>query len=213
MANKYFIGEIGFKTKKACEEYVRQIVNQAGICIINSSHEKFNFFINLLKNHSECAEKIGVGINNFYIIRNRFGNGLEMGIKRIDGSEIDFSWRHCCEFKPRPPDFNLTNAMRAAISGAVIEFKLHSESVCQICKTKEEPFDVDHEDPSFKTLKNNFLEETKLEKPTVFDDCPIYHRAIFRDEDEEFMNEWIQYHNQHCKLQILCKDCHRKKRD
>ena len=29
---KYFIGEIGFKTKKDCESYTRLIINELGSC-------------------------------------------------------------------------------------------------------------------------------------------------------------------------------------
>jgi hypothetical protein len=44
-------------------------------------------------------------------------------IKRLDGTEIDFSWIYCCQFKERTPTFNLISSMKTAISDAIIKYK------------------------------------------------------------------------------------------
>lgn len=67
MKKKYFIGEKGFTTKKECENYTRKIINNLGCCKIEKSHSDFNFFYDLIKNHPESDEKIGSGIDYFFI--------------------------------------------------------------------------------------------------------------------------------------------------
>ena len=45
----------------------------------------------------------------------------------------------------------------------------------------------------------------------VFDDNPKYNLAMFKEEDVDFKTEWLNYHNKHCNLQILRKDCNLQK--
>ena len=41
--NKYNIGNIVFKTKKACEEYTRTKIKKLGCCIIDKNHSDYTF--------------------------------------------------------------------------------------------------------------------------------------------------------------------------
>jgi hypothetical protein len=209
---KYYIGDIGFKTKKECENYTRNIINNLGCCVIDKNHDKYTFFINLLNNHPNVIEKKGLGIEYFYIEPNPLiKKYYQTKIKRIDGSHIDFSWVSCSKFqKNKTNEQNLVNAMRNSISFHIINFKQKNRLNCMFCDIENELYEnyhVDHNYPSFNTLKNNFLSLTKKQIPTSFDDCPIYNTAIFKSEDEDFKNEWIEYHNNNCNLQILCRNC------
>ena len=67
MKPKYYIGELEFKTKKECEDYTRNIINNLGCCIINKDHTHFSFFDKLIQNHPKCDDKKGIGIDYFYI--------------------------------------------------------------------------------------------------------------------------------------------------
>ena len=167
MKQKYYIGELEFKTKKECENYTRNIINNLGCCIINKDHTIFSFFNNLIQNHPECDDKIGVGIDYFYIQPNPLVKKYyQTMIKRLDGSEIDFSWVYCCQFKERNTSDDLLRAMREAIKYDTIKYKQkQSKLVCNFCKTENELYEnyhVDHHNPSFQTLKDNFLKLTNL---------------------------------------------------
>ena len=70
---------------------------------------------------------------------------------------------------------------------------------------------MDHHNPSFKTIKNNFLQETTKSIPSSFDDCKIFKISIFKDEDKDFKNDWVDYHKKNCNFQILCRDCNLRK--
>jgi hypothetical protein len=215
----YYIGNLEFRTKKECQEYTRNIINNLGCCIINKEHKQFIFFNNLIKNHPDYDNKIGVGINYFYIQPNPLNKKTyQIMIKRLDDSEIDFSWLYCCQFKERTNTDDLIRSMRTAIKDDIIKYKQkHIKLICNFCKTDNqvyENYQVDHHNPSFQILKDNFLQLTKNRIPSSFTDCKIYKLTIFKDEDVEFKNEWVDYHNNNCNLQILCRDCNlRKKKD
>ena len=217
MKQQYYIGDLEFKTKKECENYTRNIINNLGCCIINKDHTQFNFFVNLIKNHSDCYAKKGVGIDYFYIQPNPLiKKYYQTMIKRLDGSETDFSWVYCCQFKERTTTDDLLKSMRAAIKDDIIKYKQkHSKLICNFCKTENELYEnyhVDHHNPSFQTLKDNFLQLTKNQIPSSFGDCKTYKLTIFKIEDENFKNDWIDYHNKNCNFQILCRDCNLRKK-
>ena len=136
-------------------------------------------------------------------------------IKRVDGSEIDFSWVYCCQFRERTSKDNLIRSMRMAIKGDIIDFKQKQKKlICNFCKSVNElneDYHVDHDNPSFQTIKDNFLQETTKPIPTSFDDCKIFKISIFKDEDKVFKDDWIDYHKKNSNFQILCRGCNLKK--
>lgn len=215
MNQKYYIGELEFKTKKECYNYTRNIINNLGCCNINKDHIYFCFFLNLIQNHPEYDDKKGIGIDYFYIQSNLLNKKYyQTMIKRLDGSEIDFSWVYCCQFKERTMSDDLTRAMREAIKYDTIKYKKKQDKlICNFCKTENELYEnyhVDHHNPSFQILKDNFLQLTKYQIPDSFGDCN--YLTIFLDKDEKFKNDWNDYHNKNCKFQILCRDCNLRKK-
>jgi hypothetical protein len=215
MKKTYYIGELKFNTKEQCKNYTRNIINNLGCCVINKHHTHFRFFENLLQNHPDCNDKKGIGIDYFYIRHNSLNKKCyHTMIKRSDGSEIDFSWNHCCDFKERTQNEYLVKSMRNAIKDYAINYKQQQGNlICNFCKTENELFadyHVDHHNPSFKILKDTFLQLTKKQIPTVFGECEK-NLTIFKDEDEDFKNDWVDYHNVNCNFQILCKYCNLRK--
>ena len=67
MKQKYNIGELEFKTKKECENYTRNIIENLGCCLINKDHIQYNFFNNLIENHPDYYERDFDSIDYFYI--------------------------------------------------------------------------------------------------------------------------------------------------
>lgn len=217
MKQKYTIGELEFKTKKDCENYTRNKIHELGCCEIKKDNSNFNFFNNLLKNHSEYENKKGCGIEYFYIEPNPLNKKYyQTMIKRTDGSKTDFSWVYCCQFKPRTVNEDLIRAMRNAIKDDVIKYKQsQNKLICNYCKSETELYEdyhVDHDNPSFQVLKDNYLLTTTKQKPTSFGECEIYKLTIFKDEDNDFEIDWINYHKLNCNFQILCRTCNLKKK-
>jgi len=102
-----------------------------------------------------------------------------------------------------------------AIKGDIIDFKQKQKKlICNFCKSVNElneDYHVDHDNPSFQTIKDNFLQETTKPIPTSFDDCKIFKISIFKDEDKVFKDDWIDYHKKNSNFQILCRGCNLKK--
>jgi hypothetical protein len=89
MHSKYFIGELGFKTKKDCLSYTRNIINDLGCGKINKDHIQYDFLENLLKNHDHYEEKKGEGIDYFFIIPDPLDKRyFQTWIKRINDTEV-----------------------------------------------------------------------------------------------------------------------------
>lgn len=137
-----------------------------------------------------------------------------MIVKRLDDSEIDFSWVLCCSFKERTYNDNLTRAMRTAIIFDVIDYKKCSLLKCNICQIEDQEYSnyhVDHDVVQFKTLMNNFLKITELILPSTFDSCER-NLTCFKNEDITFKTEWVTYHTNHRKYQLLCRNCNLTKK-
>ena len=136
-------------------------------------------------------------------------------IKRLDKSIIDFSWVYCCKFKVRSTMADLTSAIRDAIKEETITYKKNQIKLeCNICKSDNELYNnyqVDHNFPPFRTIKDNFLKLTLSRIPETFSSCNKYYTTTFNDNDVDFKNEWIENHNKKCSFQILCRSCNLKK--
>ena len=136
-------------------------------------------------------------------------------IKRIDESIIDFSWVYCCQFKIRPSTTDLYTAMRQAIAPDMIKFKKEQfELQCSLCQVSDldySDYHVDHNEPPFRTIRDNFISLPGSLIPLNFGSCPQTYASVFRDDDIDFKNNWIKFHNDSCTLQILCRECNLKK--
>ncbi len=205
---KYNIGDLKFTSKNATIKYVRQKLNDLGCCEIDGNHVEFMFLMNLIKNHPNSGEKIGCGVSKFIISMNKLNKRAKhLDIQRIDGSIIDISWKISAGSKP--PN-SLLQAMRYAIKDQMLEYKNKADPECVICQSLEN-LQVDHKNPSFKTISNSYIMLKNNITPTTFGDDKHTHQHIFKVVDYEFENEWQQYHKQNATYQILCKTCNIKK--
>lgn len=208
---KYFIGDIGFGTQKAAEDYTRDIIASIGCQKIQTDHKHFKFFVDLIRNHSEMDEKIGCGIKYFQISKNKLNpKYYHTDLIRVDGTTIDFSWKSCAKSKKSDCVENLKSAMREYITDDIWKFKKEANLICCLCNVVNVEFHVDHNNPSFFELYNSFMEVNELQTPTLFDDNQFY-QAKFRNNDSYFAQSWLKYHRKYAKLQILCAKCNLRK--
>jgi hypothetical protein len=210
---EYRIGQLTFKTKKACEEYVRGILSELGCIRVGPGHSKWAFLNNVLNNHPEKEFKIGTGVDYFWIKKNEVGNGYATMIRRMDGSVADFSWRYCCEFKKRSVTENVTRAMRNAVTEDIVNFKkgFGYNFTCALCKkqgTDSHDFHADHVHP-FCHIKTEFLSNEPVH-PTKFADT-LVGATCFHADDAEFEERWVRFHKNKARLQILCANCNLSK--
>jgi len=214
----YKIGELEFKTKKESYEYTKNIIYSIeNNKIIDEDNKHYIFFNDLLKNHYIYDDIKGCGIKHFQIIPNHLVKKFKaIKLIRLDDTEIIFSWNKCCQFKENCDIINLKKTMRYAIHDKIIKFKQNNKKKCQICNIDNleyYKYHVDHID-NFKKIYNDFLKINKNKIPTNFLNCDVSNgMLIFKKEDNNFKNEWVKYHNEKAKYQILCYKCNISKQN
>jgi hypothetical protein len=209
----YYIGEIEFKTKKECYNYVKNIINSLSCCDIDNKHEKFNFFNDLLKNHPDYKIKLGCGAE-FYRIQLDYFNNYQICLYRPDKTNEIFSWVQCCNFKGKSTRELLISSMRYTIKEDMInfkktEYKKLNKLVCNQCNIDNLNYNEYHTDHiiKFKDIATEFLKITSLKIPLNFTSCKKTQMTCFTEKDNDFNNEWYNYHLKKCSLRILCKSC------
>jgi len=209
----YSIGDLKFSSKKKAYEHTKQIIYSLGCCDIYPEQEKFNFFMDLLRNHQNIDNKIGCGVSHFSIKPNTYNcYALATDICRNDGSVVDFSWKSCAESTFKGYKQYLQSALRESIKYQIYEFREQSKSAdfslyCANCKSAQF-CQVDHI-TSFKSLTEMFLANNKA--PEKFDENLETHEVIFRKCDKDFQDNWEDFHEKNADLQILCRSCNLSK--
>jgi len=189
-----------FKTQKEAKEYIRNMMDKQPLGIVEKS-----FFIWLIDYHPDKERKIGCGIKNIEISLDFYGKKL-INIIRMDNTRDTISWITCATGKTTD---NLIPSMREAIDPQIDYFRKMSINnktyFCKYCKGIEK-LHIDHIIP-FKDLQNDFIRNKKI--PTSFLKCPNTLRPILKES--EFKKEWISYHFEKARLQVLCQTCNLSK--
>lgn len=200
------IAGILFNSQDEARAYVRNLLAKYPRGTYVTDPKDIEFLNSLVKRHHQAERKIGSGIKHF-ISERGMANSFSLYILRIDGSVIDISYVHC--ITQRKDKNSLLVAMRNAIEDQTIDFAEISDDICAMCGSTE-MLHVDHKHPPFKVLAANFL-KIKKKHPEFFADCPRTNRAVFKESDLEFSEEWQTYHEIHATFQILCITCNLKK--
>jgi len=103
-------------------------------------------------------------------------------------------------------------AARKAVEIHKKNFRNHTKPNCNRCGVEVHGLDaeVDHKDPTFITLFNNFFNNYDRE-----DILSTVGKAPYEDiwyfTNIKMQNNWIKYHLNNCNLQLLCVNCHKNK--
>jgi hypothetical protein len=196
------LGPHVFPTQKALRANLLERFSKNGFGV--AKQPLHDFLMLLLTRHCESAYKIGCGIKTFTLSRNPLNfKAVHIDYERIDGSTDMFSWVKCITAKRNTDLENTINAMRTTIAPYISNFRMHHHG-CVQCKTKDGPFEVDHYGVEFAQLAKDFLNGTTKSE---------FIRTNFLIEfaDKSFASRWYDYHATHSSLQLLCKECHKKK--
>ena len=210
MKNLISINGIDFKRQKDAIDHTRKLLySLESISEITEKHLGWDYLNALIERHPEYESKKGNGIRSI-IIHRKFGN-IAIDIKHIDGSRIDISWIYCVKSTHATKYQNLIQAMRLSVKPQIEKFKedQKSNTTCCICSepilTLKERH-IDHYQPTFKELSDNFIKENNP-APTHFDDCPITNQSKFSDLDHEYSRRWQIYHEKHAQLRLTHAKC------
>ncbi len=213
---KLLIGPYTFETKKACMQHVQQLISSTlgEGAEVRPCHEHFGFLRELFERHHEKEQKYGSGLAGYKVGRDTYGN-LHFLVMRVDGTEVDISWRTAVSGTGRTPRQNLEAAMRQAIAPQIDEVRTKTDfsSACPLCGVplNARASHVDHDEPRFTDLVRTFLDTYGMEAPETFDDAPGRNAAVFRPQDHAFAAAWASFHRSHAKLRAVHDDCNLKR--
>ena len=103
-------------------------------------------------------------------------------------------------------------AARKAVNIHKKQFREQVKPNCNKCGIEVHGLDaeVDHKDPTFITLFNNFF--NNYNRDYILNTVgKASHEDIWYFTDLEIKNNWIKYHLNNCNLQLLCVTCHKNK--
>lgn len=210
---KYFIGSVGFVTKGEIKPYVKERLCVKGYGEVYTTDDIFELIHDILKLHIKYEKKIGSGIKSFSIEPNAMTQrDYTIVINRTDGTRENFSWVDCIEGQKNKSTL-LSDAMREAISIYTYEYKKSQKLYCRECgenNLEAQDFHVDHNTVPFRKLKEDFLNSTTLSIPDDFTKNNL-NMTKFKEENSQFCNKWIEYHNSIVDYQILCSKCNSRK--
>ena len=87
------IGGLKFSKKGDALSHLRGILNSYSL-EERVSNQDASFLFDALAKHPEASEKIGVGVDYFFVRRADYGTRC-FWVKRLDGSEERFSYKSC----------------------------------------------------------------------------------------------------------------------
>jgi hypothetical protein len=207
------IGTTKYKSIKECDTEVRAKLMEIyliGESTINQENPNFIFLMDVFNKHPYRNDKIGVGIEKFFITHNK---GIDLQFKRYDGTIDNFGWGYCTGAKKMNNNTMIIEAMRNAIKPLLYNFKIKNELKCAICGVKTlnfEKYATDHKSLPFSVISVNFINENS-EYKTISFYSPIEGSHFFKKEDKEFEDKWYDYHLHHSDFQILCNSCNARK--
>lgn len=196
-----------YKTQKELKTYTRKVVDDIKECesIKNSHPEQYDFFMWLFERHPDYPEKFNKIVDIQIRYNPSFSTQLECVIINSDGSKQSVSvLKTCITGKKKDP---LDCAMRSAIRPQISEFKKSRKKnntlICDICGI-DNTIHIDHKEPQFTDLKQDFLVNCKEKIPSNFkqDKGNI---KVFIDDDKKFKENWVIHHKKYARLRPLCK--------
>lgn len=155
------IGGIPFRTKGDVRKYYSGVINsyEPGHTLDGMD---LVFVAALLKRHRSCVEKIGAGIERFFVTKHKTYGTRKIEFERIDGTTDDFSINYCLDpvTDEEYARMNFLCAARTTVLPDIRAFKNASGMICAVTGEKHDREDlhVDHAPPKvFSTIAQEFL--------------------------------------------------------
>lgn len=216
--------ELRFSTQKAALDHFRQILHayEDGDSVSDPEHEEH--LLLLIANHPEAVQKIGVGIDHFFIDYAYQGSRC-FHIARIDGSSTDFSYPTAVMGERPSLDREFKEACRVAVQPYLFQardkfFQDNQDSEGRVkCELTEQLIttdeaDIDHKGAlPFNVMVETWITATKLELSPDLLTPPTDNQYVSEFADEALKREWVTYHNTFCdkhkSLRVIHKTANR----
>jgi hypothetical protein len=190
------LGLVSFPTKTAATAHFSKMLraNQAGDVISGDDAAHLQA---LLDRHPDRDEKIGCGVAEFFVMRHAQYNDIGFGVRRVDGSVVDFSFLECLRRTPHRSKVLL--AMRRAVADDIIAFRravFSSATVvpCALTGADVTPSTshVDHVAPTFLEIAEAWRAGRPWESIAVEDDPGGIGDLLADEADRESFRSYHQ---------------------
>ncbi len=208
----YQIGPHTFRGLPQITKHARLILQRAEPGNPLAARE-LEFVVALLQRHPGVKRKTGAGIKEVFVRVNWKTEGYEnrcFWIRRIDGSETDFSYTEC--INPTDHKSKFIAACRVVIRSQIKAFResevnrIGAQAICPVTGREFSTSDghVDHEYPNtFESLIEEFIETNAVDITTVEiitgNDGQLYD--VFASES--LASSWAEFHRAHAVLRLL----------
>ena len=205
----FTIGGKKFATKKAVERHIRDMFWRYPAMGALTGEDR-EFVLALIDMHPSRLLIVDCGIRSIHIqpVPGHKEDQRRFLVKRIDESQRDFSWRN--SLSPKSAKHKLTGILRFLIQPQIQDFKNRAfRGRCETCNSPLSPenCEVDHADPTFKQLMDEWLRTVRLSP----DDIAIVGRTQYQAhsylEDPVLAQAWVEYHEINARLRCVCKPC------
>ena len=205
---EYTAGPFSWATKKEAGLFFSEWLKEAQPVQIVTSTERHQCLLDLIKQHPEAKNKIGVGIYRFEIRQNPiFRNQNTFYLIRVDGTSTDFSFRSCISGKKKTAWASFCCAARNAVADQILVFKSAAFMAADrpACGITGNPVawnncHVDHV-VEFSELLRRFVEQHNIDVDTAIkpsSDMQIV--AGFACDD--LRRKWCEYHHSFAELRL-----------
>lgn len=199
------IGSEVFASKAVARQRVQALLHKylPWQTVTDATDVEFLWFLLLL--HPSASEKIGSGVSAFFVVPDAFG-GRRFCVRRTDGSSDHFSYLKCLRQPTKKEE--VSKAMRAEVVPWVVEFKRQIFGTNQwvACALTGVAVDwhsahVDHYDPDFRVLRDDFLASEKIVFGQVLlIDVPEGGKAL---KDRALALRWYEFHAKRAQLRVV----------
>jgi hypothetical protein len=170
----------------------------------------FQVLKNFLLHHPEAEPRNLSQIDDIEIYKlNNNDSSFHILVHFPCGAKDTISWNRCITRKMDSVKDKCFAAMRFAVRDQILDFKRkHPNPQCELCGiVNHTVFEVDHV-IHFHKIADDFL-SWKDYTPSEYSKHHCF--TAFTPHDQQFEQEWKEYHQQHSQLRWLCQKCNNKR--
>ena len=203
---------------KMNKEDIKAILYKFSNMRIERGSIEFDTIYTLLTNHPEADEKMGVGVDHFFVQQSKWKmNQYNFMISRVDGTTVDFSYMACLnpQHKRSKEKHNWSSLFRNVVKDQIDSFRecafavvgSKDKFVCSQTKLKYNKM-YSHVDHVYPLTFNSILFEF-IKKYNVDLDSLEVSKDLGTSETQNILNEdvtkaFYEFHKERSVLRIVC---------
>jgi hypothetical protein len=203
---------------KINKEQIKEILYSFANLSIKKNDPEYNIIHELLTRHPEADQKIGVGVDHFYVQRSKWKrNQYNFMISRVDGTTVDFSYIACLNptHKKYTEKHDWNPLFRHVVKDQIDSFRecafavvgSRDKFVCSQTKLKYKKIysHVDHVYPlTFESILLEFIKKYNVDLDSLKVSKDLGTTEIQRILNKDVTKAFYEFHKERSVLRIVC---------